>query len=601
MIQQESRLRVADNSGAREVLCIRVLGGSRRRYASIGDIFVATVKDAIPGAPVKKGDVVQCVVVRTKKEKRRPDGSYIRFDENAAVLINDQQQPRGHPHLRPGRPGAARQAVHAHRLAGAGGVVMRIRKGDRVVVRSGKHQGQRGEVVRAIPSEGQGGGRRRERRQAPHQADPGDDAGRDHRQVHADAGLGGLGRLRGRRARPDRDADRRAGPQGPRVPEVRGRAVSTTTGTRQRPRLRGALPPEIRRPAGLASSGSATSCRCPGSRRSSLNMGVGRATQQPSLIEGAQRDLEVITGQKPVVTRAKKSIAGFKLREGNAIGVKVTLRGDRAWEFLDRLISIAIPRIRDFRGLSPRSFDGKGNYTFGVTEQLIFPEIDYDRIDSVRGMDITIVTTARNDAEGRAPAQGVRLPVPTGDPISNMAKKALIEKQQANPEVQGPRLHPLPALRAAEGGVPQVRALPNLPADDGARRRGPGRDEGELVRGRRDDDDRPDRRHADPDPQRQLGAARHRADARLQAEGGPRRHPASRRATSRATRLEPTEGRPGSTLEITMKYTRRPVADHRRAQAGLQARACASTRGPTGSRGSSAGWAWPWCRRATGS
>ncbi len=133
-----------------------------------------------------------------------------------------------------------------------------------------------------------------------------------------------------------------------------------------------------------------------------VNMGVGRATQQQSLIEGAQRDLTVITGQKPVVTRAKRSIAGFKLREGQPIGVKVTLRGDRAWEFFDRLLSLAIPRIRDFRGLSPRSFDGRGNYTFGVTEQLIFPEVDYDRIDTVRGMDITIVTTARSDDEGRA-------------------------------------------------------------------------------------------------------------------------------------------------------------------------------------------------------
>jgi large subunit ribosomal protein L5 len=134
----------------------------------------------------------------------------------------------------------------------------------------------------------------------------------------------------------------------------------------------------------------------------SVNMGVGKATQQQSLIEGAQRDLEVITGQKPVITRAKRSIAGFKLREGTPIGVKVTLRGDRAWEFLDRLVSLAIPRIRDFRGLSPRSFDGHGNYTFGVTEQLIFPEVDYDRIDTIRGMDITIVTTARTDEEGRA-------------------------------------------------------------------------------------------------------------------------------------------------------------------------------------------------------
>jgi large subunit ribosomal protein L5 len=133
-----------------------------------------------------------------------------------------------------------------------------------------------------------------------------------------------------------------------------------------------------------------------------VNMGVGAATQQPSLVEGAVRDLEVITGQKPAVTRARRSIAGFKLREGMAIGAKVTMRGNRAWEFLDRLISLAIPRIRDFRGLSPSSFDGRGNYTFGVTEQLIFPEVDYDRIDTTRGMDITICTTARNDAEGRA-------------------------------------------------------------------------------------------------------------------------------------------------------------------------------------------------------
>jgi large subunit ribosomal protein L5 len=133
-----------------------------------------------------------------------------------------------------------------------------------------------------------------------------------------------------------------------------------------------------------------------------VNCGVGRATQQQSLLEGAVRDLETITGQKPVVTKARRSIAAFKLREGNAIGAMVTLRGDRMWEFFDRLVSIAIPRIRDFRGLSPRSFDGHGNYTFGVTEQLIFPEINYDRIDSSRGMDITIVTTARTDAEGRA-------------------------------------------------------------------------------------------------------------------------------------------------------------------------------------------------------
>ena len=132
-----------------------------------------------------------------------------------------------------------------------------------------------------------------------------------------------------------------------------------------------------------------------------INAGVGRATQQASLLEGAQRDLELLSGQKPIVTRAKKSIASFKLREEQAIGAKVTLRGDRAWEFLDRLISVAIPRIRDFRGLSAKSFDGRGNYTFGINDQLIFPELDYDKIDAPRGFDITIVTTATNDDQGR--------------------------------------------------------------------------------------------------------------------------------------------------------------------------------------------------------
>ena len=133
-----------------------------------------------------------------------------------------------------------------------------------------------------------------------------------------------------------------------------------------------------------------------------VNMGVGGAVGQASLLENAVKDLTLITGQKPLITRARKSIANFKLREGNAIGAKVTLRGDRMWEFLDRLIALAIPRIRDFRGLPANSFDGRGNYTFGVTEQLIFPEIDYDQIDQTRGMDITIVTTATNNAEGKA-------------------------------------------------------------------------------------------------------------------------------------------------------------------------------------------------------
>jgi large subunit ribosomal protein L5 len=133
-----------------------------------------------------------------------------------------------------------------------------------------------------------------------------------------------------------------------------------------------------------------------------VNMGIGDSLKDGRMLEAAVDDLTIITGQKPIVTKARKSIAGFKVREGMSIGAKVTLRGDRMWEFVDRLLAIAIPRIRDFRGLSTRSFDGHGNYTLGLTEQLIFPEIDYDKVVKVRGMDITIVTTAKDDEQGRA-------------------------------------------------------------------------------------------------------------------------------------------------------------------------------------------------------
>jgi large subunit ribosomal protein L5 len=133
-----------------------------------------------------------------------------------------------------------------------------------------------------------------------------------------------------------------------------------------------------------------------------VNMGVGDALKDGRMLEAAVDDLTTISGQKPIITKARKSIAGFKLREGMPIGAKVTLRGDRMWEFIDRLVAIAIPRIRDFRGLDPNAFDGRGNYTLGLTEQLIFPEIDYDKVVKVRGMDITVVTTGRNDEEGRA-------------------------------------------------------------------------------------------------------------------------------------------------------------------------------------------------------
>ncbi len=177
--------------------------------------------------------------------------------------------------------------------------------------------------------------------------------------------------------------------------------MATATTDREMPRLRARYRAEIV-PALMGEFSFGNIMQVPGVTKVVVNMGVGDAARDSKLIEGAIRDLTEITGQKPQVTKARKSIAQFKLREGQPIGCHVTLRNDRMWEFLDRLLSIALPRIRDFRGLSPKQFDGKGNYTFGLNEQSMFHEIDQDKIDRVRGMDITIVTTASNDDEGRA-------------------------------------------------------------------------------------------------------------------------------------------------------------------------------------------------------
>ena len=164
-----------------------------------------------------------------------------------------------------------------------------------------------------------------------------------------------------------------------------------------------------------------------------INMGVGRAAQQASLLEAAVSDLSLISGQKPAVTIATKSIAGFKLREGQAIGCKVTLRGDRMWEFLDRLIAVAIPRIRDFRGLPAHSWDGRGNYKFGLSDQTVFPEINPDKVDNPRGMDITIVTTATTDAEGRALLDAFGFPFKQGADADNAPRR----KKNRHPQFRG--------------------------------------------------------------------------------------------------------------------------------------------------------------------
>jgi large subunit ribosomal protein L5 len=174
-------------------------------------------------------------------------------------------------------------------------------------------------------------------------------------------------------------------------------AQTTSAGPRLKTRYREEILPALKAEFDIPNV-----MQVPGLTKIVVNMGVGEAARDSKLIEGAVKDLTAITGQKPLVTKARKSIAQFKLREGMPIGAHTTLRGDRMWEFLDRLLSLALPRIRDFRGLNPNQFDGRGNYTFGLTEQVMFHEIDQDRIDRSRGMDITIVTTATNDEQGRA-------------------------------------------------------------------------------------------------------------------------------------------------------------------------------------------------------
>ena len=195
-----------------------------------------------------------------------------------------------------------------------------------------------------------------------------------------------------------------------------------STATKTAPRLKQKYDADISA-ALKAELGIANVMQIPRLEKIVINMGVGRATQQPSLLEGAVADLTKISGQKPIITKSRDSIANFKLREGQSIGCKVTLRGDRMWEFLDRLVAVAIPRIRDFRGLPAHSWDGRGNYTFGLSDQTVFPEIDYDKIDAPRGMDITIVTTATTNEAGKALLDAFGFPFKRGDDGDAAPKK----------------------------------------------------------------------------------------------------------------------------------------------------------------------------------
>ncbi|MFM7093075.1 MAG: 50S ribosomal protein L5 [Actinomycetota bacterium] len=208
--------------------------------------------------------------------------------------------------------------------------------------------------------------------------------------------------------------------------------MSTTT----TPRLKTKYETEIRE-ALRAQLGVQNVMQIPKIDKIVVNMGVGKATQQPSLLESAVADLTAITGQKPIVTKSRTSIASFKLRENQAIGCKVTLRGDRMWEFFDRLVSVAIPRIRDFRGLPAWSWDGRGNYTFGLAEQTMFPEIEYDKVDSPQGMDITIVTTATTDEDGKALLEAFGFPFKRGKDAGAKPKKVVRRRGPGAPGAKG--------------------------------------------------------------------------------------------------------------------------------------------------------------------
>ena len=213
-----------------------------------------------------------------------------------------------------------------------------------------------------------------------------------------------------------------------------------------------------------------------------LNMGVGEAKTETKALDGAIEELTTIAGQRAQVRKARKSIASFKLREGMPIGARVTLRGNKMWEFLDRLVSIALPRIRDFRGLAPESFDGRGNYSIGIREQIIFPEIDYDDVQTVRGLDVAITTTAQNDDEGFALLRGLGLPFREREGSEKrVAKKSLIAKAKRTPRYKVRAVQPLQPLRPASRGLQEVRPLPDLPARARARGRDPRHDEIELV------------------------------------------------------------------------------------------------------------------------
>ena len=268
-------------------------------------------------------------------------------------------------------------------------------------------------------------------------------------------------------------------------PGDRRRRAQVSAKNGYEPRLKALYEQELRTDSSRTSWASARSCRCRKVEKITLNMGVGEAKTEAKLLDSAMDELTQIAGQRAQLRRARTSIAGFKIRTGMPVGTKVTLRGARMYEFLDRLVSIALPRIRDFRGLNPRSFDGRGNYSIGLREQIIFPEIDYDDVAQIRGLDVTITTSAKSDDEARALLAGLGLPFAQQKEKSPSGQE--VDDREGVPHAQAPNAgaSPLQPLRSAARRVPEVRPLPDLPARARAPGRDPRHDEGFLVGGYR--------------------------------------------------------------------------------------------------------------------
>ncbi len=501
----------------------------------MGDIIVGTVKTATPQGAVKKGEVVRAVVVRTKKPFGRDDGTTIAFDENAAVIIDQQRNPRGTRIFGP----VARELREKNFMK----IVSPCSGG--ALSRGPDHESEEGRRRARAPRQGRAARKAASSRRCPS----------DGRVIVENINV--VKRHRRPRAGPEHDGHGRGGmtPGGiielPAALPVSNVMVvcpmcgkPTRVGTIEKtindrkvrvrvckkcgeeidrsmsaaadtytPRLKEQYENEIR-PRLKEELGLDSIMQAPRIEKITLNMGVGEAKTDSKLLDSAIEELTTIAGQRAQVRKARKSIAQFKLREGMAVGARVTLRGARMYEFLDRLVSIALPRIRDFRGLNPRSFDGRGNFSLGIREQLIFPEINYDDIQRVRGLDVTITTSAENDEQALALLRALGLPFAVdGEGRNSNGEDVARREAAATPEVRGAQLHALQPVRPPARGLQKVRPLPDLPA----RARAPGRDsrhdEVELV-GESTRADRSDRRHAYPHPQRQQGAARARRPCR---------------------------------------------------------------------------------------